>query len=446
MRMRRPRLLLPAAELLGTAALLWGVAQGAALAAGTDTSSRVGGAPPAVASPSDDPRSWLARTDRALATRNYRGVFVHEHAGETETLRVVQRVGPEGLSERLQSMDGSGREFIRRGNQLLCYLPDRHMVLVERSTGTGLLFGGLPSLTAALAGEYVVSQLARTRVSGRIARVIGIEPRDQLRYGYRVWIDEATAMPLRMQLRDTDGHTLEQIVFTDLVLPAHISAAELAPSVDAHNYRWVQDVPAPARAGTVAPGLAIAWQASALPPGFKLTASARQMLPGGAAEHLVFTDGLASVSVFVQARRSNGGPALASSHDDAASLGTSSAYSTAIQGYRITVVGEVPPETVRQIAQAMRTAVPPAAVGESSLGVPAAQAVGPAHADILDGPPIDAHAAGGGAPLPTVAFPDIPAIPDPVHAQDIYGPPGSLGFGAAGTAGTHFGPGGAHGR
>lgn len=446
MRMRRLRLLLPAAELLGTAALLWSAAQGSAMAAGTDTSARAAvlGAPSQVSAvPADDPRSWLARTDEALATRNYRGVFVHEHAGETETLRVVQRVGPEGLSERLQSMDGSGREFIRRGNQLLCYLPDRHMVLVERSAGTGLLFGGLPSLTAALAGEYVVTQLARTRVSGRTARVIGIEPRDQLRYGYRVWIDEATAMPLRMQLRDTQGHILEQIVFTDLMLPAHISAAELAPSVDAHNYRWVQqDVPT--TAGTEAPGLAIAWQASALPPGFRLTASARQMLPGGAAEHLVFTDGLASVSVFVQARRSNGGPALASSHDDTASLGTSSAYSTAIQGYRITVVGEVPPETVRQIAQAMRTAVPPAAVGESSLGVPAAQALGPAaHADAPDGLSIDAHAAGGGAPLPDAAF---PAFPGPVHAEGVYGPAGSLGFGGAAPPGTHSGPGGGRGH
>ncbi|HEX4050363.1 MAG TPA: MucB/RseB C-terminal domain-containing protein [Steroidobacteraceae bacterium] len=443
--MRRPRLLLLAAELLGAAALLWSVAQGAALAAGTDGRPRAGvvGASPEVAVVSaDDPRSWLARTDQALATRNYRGVFVHEHAGQTETLRVVQRVGPEGLSERLQSMDGSGREFIRRGNQLLCYLPDRHMVLVERSAGTGLLFGGLPSLTAALAGEYIVTELSRTRVSGRTARVIGIEPRDQLRYGYRVWIDEATAMPLRMQLRDSYGHTLEQIVFTDLVLPAHISAAELAPSVDAHNYRWVQqDVPAPA--GANAPGLKIAWQASALPPGFRLTASARQMLPGGAAEHLVFTDGLASVSVFVQARRSNGQPALASSHDDTASLGTSSAYSTAVQGYRITVVGEVPPETVRQIAQAMRTAMPPASVGESSLGVPAAHAVAPAAQaarTLLGGPAIDAHARAEATPL------SEPAMPDPAHAGGLYGTSGSLGFGGAGPPLTRFGPGGAHGR
>lgn len=366
MRMRRPRLLRPAAELLGAAALLWGAGQQAALSADVSPTATA----PAAASPGvDDPRSWLARTDQALATRNYRGVFVHEHGGETETLRVVQRVGPEGVSERLQSMDGSGREFIRRDNQLLCYLPDRHMVLVERSAGSGLLLGAISSLQAALSGQYLVRQVARTRVSGRTARVIDIGPRDQLRYGYRVWIDEATAMPLRMQLRDAPGHTLEQIVFTDLSLPAHISRAELAPSVDARNYRWVQqDVPAPA--GNDIPGLDMSWQTDALPPGFRMTANARQMLSGGPAEHLVFSDGLASVSVFVQARRSNGSAALMSSQDDAVTLGTSSAYATAVQGYRITVVGEVPPQTVRQIARSMRAALPPAAADGSGLTMP----------------------------------------------------------------------------
>jgi sigma-E factor negative regulatory protein RseB len=436
MRMRRPRRLLPAAELLGAAALLCGFAQGSAVAAGP-AALAAASADGVAAISADDPRSWLARTDQALATRNYRGVFVHEHAGETETLRVVQRVGPEGLSERLESMDGSGREFIRRGNQLLCFLPDRHMVLVERSANSGLLLGGLPSLEAALEGEYNVSQVARTRVSGRTARVIGIEPRDQLRYGYRVWIDEATAMPLRMQLRDAHGHTLEQIVFTDLVLPTHIPAAELAPSVDARNYRWVQqDVPA--LAGQQAPGLAIAWQASALPPGFRITASARQMLPGGPAQHLVFSDGLASVSVFVQARRSNGQPALGSSGDDAASLGTSSAYTTAVQGYRITVVGEVPPQTVREIAQAMRTAMPPAAVGESSLGVPATRATGLAQGH-SEGAPADLLL---GAPWGTPAAPRY----DLGRPGALAGPPGlgALGFGPGAVPAGHLTSDGAH--
>ena len=299
----------------------------------------------------DQPRAWLARTDKALATRNYRGVFVHEYAGETETLRVVHRVSGNGVvAERLQSMDGSGREFIRKGNQLTCYLPDQHTVLVERSPDPGLLLGALPSVDAALAGQYRIRELARTRVSGRKARLIAITPMDQMRYGYRVWIDDATAMPLKTQLRDAHGKVLEQIVFTELVLPAHISDAELAPSVDARHYRWVEQ-----NAATVTslPGPPVSWQASALPPGFRMMVSARQMLPAGPAEQRVFSDGLASGSVFVEARR---GPASPRRGEDAATLGTSSAYSIAEQGYRITAVGEVPPVTVRAIAQAIRGA------------------------------------------------------------------------------------------
>ncbi len=335
---------------LGAAAVLW-AAGGCGLLLAVSPVATAASSTSAANAGADEPRAWLARTDQALATRNYRGVFVHEYAGETETLRVVHRVNGDGVvAERLQSMDGSGREFIRKGNQLICYLPDQHTVLVERSPDPGLLLGALPNIDAALAGQYQVRELARTRVSGRRARVIAITPMDQLRYGYQVWIDEATAMPLKTQLRDAHGKVLEQIVFTELVLPAHISDSELVASVDARKYRWVQQ---DAGAVAAAPGLSVSWQASALPPGFRMTASARQMLPGGPAEHLVFSDGLASVSVFVERAQNPGGQR---SGEDAATLGTSSAYSIAVQGYRVTAVGEVPPETVRVIARAIRSA------------------------------------------------------------------------------------------
>jgi sigma-E factor negative regulatory protein RseB len=295
----------------------------------------------------DDARQWLARTDEALATRNYQGVFVHEHAGHTETLRVIHRVVGDVVSERLLSMDGSGREFIRRGTELTTYLPDRHLVLVENSPDKSLLLSGLPRVDASTASQYEVRMLEHTRVSGRDAVLIAVTPMDALRYGYRLWVDAATGMPLKTQLRDDHGDVLEQIVFTDLRLPAHIADSLLEPAVDARNYRWVRrdhDV------DVASLGARITWQAGALPPGFRMTASSTQMLPGGSSpvEHLVFSDGMASVSVFVEPQ-SGATPA----HDDAARLGSSSAYSTIIEGYRVTAVGEVPLDTVRTIAQAV---------------------------------------------------------------------------------------------
>ena len=340
-----------AARQPGAAARLWAAGSCAALLASA-----------AAATADDDPSDWLARTDRALATRNYEGVFVHEHAGETETLRVIHRVGSEGVSERLLSMDGSGREFIRKGSQLTCYLPDQRTVLVERTSDAGLLLGSLPRIDATSAGLYQISELQTTRVSGRDARVIAVTPKDQMRYGYRVWIDEATAMPLKTQLRDSRGQVLEQIVFTDLRLPAHIADGELEPAVDARNYRWVQHVADPADGR----GVGVSWEASVLPPGFHMTVSARQVLHSGPVEHLVFTDGLASVSVFVEIGRERRTEQVA---DDAATIGSSSAYSTIVQGYRVTAVGEVPPDTVRAIAQSIRTAGPAPSMAESLLGM-----------------------------------------------------------------------------
>jgi sigma-E factor negative regulatory protein RseB len=305
----------------------------------------------------DDPRYWLGRTDQALSKLNYEGVFVHEHGGDTETLRVIHRVGSDGVSERLLSMDGSGREFIRRGSQLTCYLPDKRTVLVEKSGDTGLLLASLPRLDATSAGEYEISEMSRTRTSGRPVRVIAIAPVDEMRYGYRVWIDEASGMPLKTQLRSRSGEVLEQLVFTDLRLPTHIADSELQPAVDTRGYTFVHQDTDSSDAST----LAVSWQAATLPPGFRLTTSARQVLPSGPVEHLVFTDGMAAVSVFVEIGRT----AASAAHDDAASMGTSSAYSTVVQGFRVTAVGEVPPDTVRAIALSIRTVGTPSSPVDS---------------------------------------------------------------------------------
>ena len=78
----------------------------------------------------EDPRGWLGRMERALATRNYQGIFVHEHDGQTETLKIVHRVRGSDVIERIVSLDGSGREVIRRNGELTAYFPDRRVVLV----------------------------------------------------------------------------------------------------------------------------------------------------------------------------------------------------------------------------------------------------------------------------------------------------------------------------
>ena len=85
----------------------------------------------------DDPRDWLQKMNQALATRNYDGTFFHLSEGRVETMRIVHRVRAGRVIERLQSLDGSGREFVRNNGELTCYLPDQHTVLVEPYIATG---------------------------------------------------------------------------------------------------------------------------------------------------------------------------------------------------------------------------------------------------------------------------------------------------------------------
>jgi sigma-E factor negative regulatory protein RseB len=296
----------------------------------------------------DDPQSWLQRMERALATRNYEGVFVHEHGGQSETLRILHRVSNGEVSERIVSMDGSGREFIRRGAELSTYLPDQKTVLVEKVPDSGLLLAELRAVDTTASGQYASREVGQAHVAGRDTRVIAVEPLDDFRYGYRIWIDETTAMPLKSQLRSADGRVVEQLIFTNLTLPVQMADAALQPAVDARRFRWLRY-----DGGTMADAPVTAWQADDLPPGFRMTVRSTQRLPGSsvAVTHLVFSDGLASVSVFVEPHRPDSAAEPAA---DSASVGSSSAFSTTVDGHRITAIGEVPPDTVRAIAQSMR--------------------------------------------------------------------------------------------
>jgi sigma-E factor negative regulatory protein RseB len=317
----------------------------------------------ATAFPADGPHEWLARMESALATRNYQGTFVHEHDGQTETLQVVHRTGGGEVRERIVSLDGSGREFIRHNTELSTYFPERSLVLVENSPGDDLLLAELRRLDTAGAQFYRLSEQSTVRVSGRTAHVIAVEPLDDLRYGYQVWIDEQSGMPLKTQQRDGSGRTIEQLVFTELTMPARIPDAALQPSFDARDWRWVREQPAMTQ--SAAPSAP--WPAADIPPGFRLTANTAQQLAGSgtAVTHLVYSDGLASVSVFLEPQ----GGAPAQYVESLTSVGSSSALSTVAGGLKITAIGEVPPQTVRAIASALRLA----ALG-ASPGVPGGQA------------------------------------------------------------------------
>jgi sigma-E factor negative regulatory protein RseB len=282
-------------------------------------------------------------------------------------MRIVHRVRAGRVTERLQSLDGSGREFVRNNGELTCYLPDQHTVLVEPRPDHGPFLGSLPQFGADVNDFYRIEALAPTRILGRTARVIAVNPRDQYRFGYRLWLDEKTAMPLKTQLCDSHGAVIEQIFFARLDMPENIPDSELAPGVRTDGMRWVRQG---ASHDSASPTLA-AYRASQLPPGFHLTVAGAQILGGATvpASHLVYSDGLATVSVFVEAPQTdargvvttdaNPSPPPEQPIQGLARVGSGFAFSTVIQGHQVTAVGEVPAQTVEFIAHSVKSVVGP---------------------------------------------------------------------------------------
>ena len=224
------------------------------------------------------------------------------------------------------------------------------MVVEQRPQQEPLV--GFPAVNDQTASFYDIKEVARTRLNRRDTHVITVTPKDEFRYGYRLWIDDSTAMPLKTQLCDAHGHVIEQIVFASLTLSSHIPDAAFRPEVSTEGFQWVRDRVPPAALPAGGTG---AWSAATLPPGFRMTVRSAQTLPGSAqpVDHLVFTDGMASVSVFVEIQQTSPPPAAAETLApvaQATTVGSSSAFSTVVDGHKITAVGEVPPATVQFIA------------------------------------------------------------------------------------------------
>ncbi len=303
----------------------------------------------------DDARAWLERMSQALEQETYTGIFVHMHDGGPETLKVVHRVKGNRISERLVSLDGSGREIIRDNDKVKCVLPNERTVVVERRPDQTPLRATLPRYDDSLDAYYHIVAESRARVINRDAQVVAVRPRDGFRYGYRLWLDVASGLPLRSDLVNESGDVVERIVFTSLTVGGDIPDAELAPSIaPGEDYAWFVegDEPSPAKPPAGPP---VTWEASELPPGFILSTADRKRLggTGSQVEHHVYTDGLASVSVFVESRQAGETPM-----EGVSTIGAANAFATTVKNHQVTVVGEVPVNTVRLIGNSLQPRSP----------------------------------------------------------------------------------------
>ncbi len=295
---------------------------------------------------SDTVREWLSRVTRAGETLNYEGTFVYRHGNQMEAVHIIHKSDSDGEHERMISLNGVAREVIRNNDNVTCILPDNKSVVVDNH-GPETKLPSIPSDLSRIGQHYDFIFEGYERVASRQARRVMIRPKDNFRYGYRLWIDDAFELLLGSELLDAQGDAVEQIMFTELRPYEKIDAERLKPNIIGKEYTWVTDkdnkasAPMPMDDG---------WRAEKMPEGFMLSHRNKHHLPDNRmpVEHIVYTDGLAWVSVYIEKI-----DAQNESLRGASSMGAVNAYGRVMGNYHVTAVGEVPLSTVQLISNSV---------------------------------------------------------------------------------------------
>ncbi|HEC13897.1 MAG TPA: hypothetical protein ENI80_11760 [Acidiferrobacteraceae bacterium] len=292
-------------------------------------------------------QSWLMRMHQAAKTVSYEGTFVYLHDNRIETMQVVHESARGLHRERLFSLNGEAREIIRDKDQVWCYLPNRKMGVHEYRRADASGFPAVrPVRIDGLKESYDLKLGAQDRIAGRPVQLLIVKPKDEFRYGYRFWVDIEYGLLLKVDLVGKQERAVEQYMFTHIVVKSKIDDEQFAPATPKADLVWHGDEKKPPP-----PNSPSGWTAQKLPKGYQLTSNISRHLPidNVPIEHLVYSDGISSVSVFIEKLQPGGAkPMIGLSH-----MGAISAFGVVMDGYQITVVGEVPTATVDYIGRSM---------------------------------------------------------------------------------------------
>ncbi|MEO0573944.1 MAG: MucB/RseB C-terminal domain-containing protein [Pseudomonadota bacterium] len=302
------------------------------------------------------PNELLRDIGEALEQVSYQGTLIRSVDGKIDTMHVLHSNDDGVIREKLVSMDGEGREVLRNGDELICLLPQQKVKLIDNNVSPSNAFVRLPMVINELGNFYVLESKGMDRVAGRTARRFFIKPQDAFRYGHRLWVDEETLLPLRMQLVSRT-RIIEEIRFAAITIGEEIPASLFASDIDSSDFRVIRaaasmekDQRSTQISLAEAPGDSDIDNWPREPsPGFRLRATQSQMVTinGRTAQRLVFSDGLATVSVFITTQ-----PAAENDPVSKVSrMGAASSYQRRIGDQLVTLVGEVPIETLKLLAE-----------------------------------------------------------------------------------------------
>lgn len=292
---------------------------------------------------------WLTRMHEASNQRSYIGTLVVSSGNAMSASKIWHVCDGSQQMERVDTLTGAPRTTIRRNKDVITFVPEAKTAFVEKRDSLGMFPELLRTPTNLIPQFYSAKEVGVQRVAGHLADMVEILPRDDLRFGYRIWSERQTGLVVKLQTLGDQGAVMEQVAFSELQLDAPVSMEKLSKLMkDTRGY----DVHKPVLKKTSAE--AEGWRLKESVPGFAAMSCHTREVPGatqGTAQtsmQWVFSDGLASVSLFVE-------PFDVQRHgqESSASLGATNSVNRRVGDHWLTVMGEVPTTTLRRFALAL---------------------------------------------------------------------------------------------
>ncbi len=291
---------------------------------------------------------WLSRMHEASRQRAYIGTLVVSAGASMSASKIWHVCDGTEQMERVDTLTGPPRTTVRRNNHVITFEPETRTALVEKRDSLGLFPELLRTPSNLIPQFYQAREVGIQRVAGHLADMVEILPRDEWRFGYRIWSEQQTGLVVKLQTLGEQGAVLEQVAFSELQLDAPVSMDKLKKLMK--NTRGYE-VHKPALKKTTPE--AEGWRLKEPIPGFTAMSchtreTGASQAPGEAPMQWVFSDGLASVSLFVE-------PFDAQRHtqESVAVVGATHSVSRRVGEHWLTVMGEVPAQTLRRFALAL---------------------------------------------------------------------------------------------
>ncbi|MFT4581784.1 MAG: sigma-E factor negative regulatory protein RseB [Gammaproteobacteria bacterium] len=303
---------------------------------------------PTVLAQYEDAVELMRNMASATEKLNYDGIFIYQREAQIDSMRIVHRADGVVERERLISLSGPEREVVRDGTRVTCLFADDQEVIVEKTEPRNFLSLGVNEPIEQLTKSYTFTVTGRGRIAGRNAVLVGIQPLEANRYAYQLWIDDEFKLLLKSVILNLNGELLEQVQFVQITINQEIPDDLLKTKIEGSEFTWHTNSEDDNSAASVVEtsGWAVNW----LPSGFHMRNHKVQTISDSdmPVSHMVYSDGLAMVSVFVEQLVEDSKPLQGYS-----SMGAVNAFSRVSDNHQITVVGEVPLPTVRQIASSV---------------------------------------------------------------------------------------------